>query len=182
MLGVVPKEAADPESGGETPVAMDSGVCGDCAARPRIRWRAVVFLLLASLSLLGEGERLRIDPRFRTPSATIYTYWGALRRNDVQTVQECFTEPDASQPFPGMLWFLPPVDDMDLHSMRLVSAEAGHLVAMYEVQFKPSGSDLLQSFVVLTELRRVGFEWRIVPPTGDEALPTWRPYRSAVDI
>lgn len=161
---------------------MGSGIRGERAARPRLSWRAVGLLVLASLSLLGEGERQRVDPRFKTPTATIYTYWRALRRNDVQTVQECFAEPGSSLPFPGMLWFLPPVDDMDLQSMRLVGAEAGHLTAMYEVQFKPAGSPLVESFVVSTELQRVGHEWRIVRPSGDPALPTWQPYRGAVDI
>jgi hypothetical protein len=182
MLGVEHGGAADPEFRGDTPVATGSGVRGEAAARPRLRWRAIVLLLLASLSLLGEGERFRIDPRFKTPSATIFTYWRALRFNDVQTVQECFSEPSASLPFPGMLWFLPPVDDMNLNSMRLVSAESGHLIAMYEVQFKPAGTELIQSFLVSTELQRVGHEWRIVPPSGDSGLPTWQTYRGAVDI
>jgi hypothetical protein len=137
---------------------------------------------LASVSLLGQGERFRVDARFRTPSATLRTYWRALRYNDVQTVQECFIEPRAARPFPGMLWFLPPVDDMDLRSMQLVGAEAGHLVAVYEVQYRPAGSSELQSCTLKTELRRVGQEWRIVPTPGEAAMPTWQLYRRTVDI
>ena len=72
--------------------------------------------------------------------------------------------------------------DWPTRSMQLVSADSGHLTAMCEVQFKPAGSLLVESFVISTELTRVGHEWRIVPPSGDAALPTWQPYRGAVDI
>jgi hypothetical protein len=143
--------------------------------------RRMVLLLLLAMSLMGQGERFQIDPRFRTPSATLHTYWEALRRQDLTTVNDCLTDPGLLRPFPGMLWFLPPVDEIQLKSMRLVGAEAGRMIAVYEVQFLPSGTEDLQTFVTTTELRRVGQEWRVVPAEGDE-LPAWQPFPRAVDI
>ena len=145
------------------------------------RWRAWGLLLVACVALLGQGERLRLDPRFRSPSAVLKTYWGALRDNDLNTVSECFTEPQASLPFPGMLWFLPPVDSLRIVSVQIVSASSSDMVTMYEVRFTPTGSTQAQHFIATSELRRLGREWRIVPPTGDAAMPEWKPYPRPVD-
>src|SRR5262245_20149449 len=41
----------------------------------RLTWRGALMIGLAALSLTGQGERFRVDPRFATPSATISTYW-----------------------------------------------------------------------------------------------------------
>ena len=145
------------------------------------RVRAWALLVLACVALLGQGERFRQDARFRSPGATLETYWGALRDNDLTTVTECFTEPQASLPFPGMLWFLPPVDSLRVASVHVVSAKVNDVVAMYEVRFTPAGSALGQHFVTTSELRRIGREWRIVPPTGEAAMPEWKPYPRPVD-
>ncbi len=139
------------------------------------------MLFVACAALLGQGERLRLDPRFRSPSAALATYWEALRDNDLSTVSECFTEPQASQPFPGMLWFLPPVDSLRVVSVRIVSANSRDMVTVYEVRFTPAGSTQTQHFIATSELRRAGGEWRIVPPSGDGAMPEWRPYPRPVD-
>jgi hypothetical protein len=140
------------------------------------RFRAWGLLLLACVSLLGQGERLRQDPRFRSPGAALETYWEALRANDVTTVAECFTEPEAAQPFPGMLWFLPPVDSLRVAEVRVVSATSGEIVAAYEVRFTPAGSARAQHFFTTSDLRRVGREWRIVPSPDGLSLPEWKPF------
>src|SRR5205085_9971493 len=121
------------------------------------------------------------DRRFRSPSAALETYWTALRDNDMNTVSECFTEPQASMPFPGMLWFLPPVDSLRITRVHVVSAQANEMVTMYEVRFTLPGPSLQQRFVTTSELRRIGREWRIVPPTGEAAMPEWKPYPRPVD-
>jgi hypothetical protein len=141
----------------------------------------VVLLLLFALSLVGQGERFQVDPRFRTPSETLRTYWGALGRQDLTVVNDCLADPGSLRPFPGMLWFLPPVDEIDLVSMRLVGAEAGRLIAVYEVRFRPQGTRDTHSFVTTTELCRIGQEWHVVP-AEDEDLPEWQPYPRPVDI
>jgi hypothetical protein len=143
--------------------------------------RAWALLLMGCATLLGQGERLRLDPRFRSPSAALETYWRALRDNDVTTVSECFTEPQGSLPFPGMLWFLPPVDSLRIVSVQVVSATSSDMVTMYEVRFTPTGSSQAQHFIATSELRRTGREWHIVPPTGDAAMPEWKPYPRPVD-
>ncbi len=144
--------------------------------------RTLALFALALVSLVGQGERFQIDSRFRSPGATLQTYWRALRYGDVQTVEQCFTDAGSSLPFPGMLWFLPPVDEIKLYSVRLVGAEAGHLVAVYEVRFRPAGSTDIESCIITTELRQVSHEWRIVPPSDDGSMPAWQPYRRSVDI
>jgi hypothetical protein len=144
--------------------------------------RAWALVLLACASLLGQGERLHLDPRFRSPGAVLETYWGALRDNDLETVSECFTEPQASLPFPGMLWFLPPVDSLGIGSVEILSASSDDIVAMYEVRFTPTGWTQSQHFIATSEIRRIDREWRLVPPTGEAAMPEWKPYPRPVDI
>jgi hypothetical protein len=143
--------------------------------------RAWALLLLACFALLGQGERFRQDTRFRSPGATLVTYWGALRDNDITTVSQCFTEPQASLPFPGMVWFLPPVDSLRVASVRVVAAKSDEITAMYEIQFTPAGMTQAQHFITTSELRRMGREWRIVPPTDPASMPEWKPYPRTVD-
>ena len=145
------------------------------------RARAWGFLLIACVALLGQGEQLRQDTRFRSPGAALTTYWAALRDGDMTTVNECFTDPQASQPFPGMVWFLPPVDSLKIASIHVVTAQSNAITALYEVQFTPQGTTRAQHFVTTSELRRSGREWRIVPPTDQAAMPEWKPYPRTVD-
>src|SRR5205814_4141924 len=44
--------------------------------------RGFVVIAIACMSLLGQGERSRVDPRFISPSATLTTYWNAMRSGD----------------------------------------------------------------------------------------------------
>ena len=55
------------------------------------------------------------------------------------------------------------------------------MVVMYEVCFTPAGTTGGQHFFTSSELRRVGPDWRIVPPTGEAAMPEWKPYPRPVD-
>ena len=145
------------------------------------RARAWGFVLIACAALLGQGEQLRQDARFRSPGAALTTYWAALRDGDMTTVTQCFTDPQASMPFPGMVWFLPPVDSLKIASIHIVSAQSNLITAMYEVQFTPEGTTQAQHFITTSELRRLGREWRIVPPTDQAAMPEWKPYPRTVD-
>lgn len=144
--------------------------------------RALLGLLAVCLTLLGQGERFEVDARFLTPSTTLHTYWESLERGDVETVAECFEDPGDVLPFPGMLWFLPPVDSIELRGLEVVEAERGRMVTAYEVRFRPTGYPEEQSFVTTTELVRSNHEWRILAPTGEASMPTWKPYPRAVDI
>ncbi len=145
------------------------------------RVRAWGFLFVACVALLGQGEQLRQDVRFRSPGAALTTYWAALRDGDMTTVTQCFTDPQASMPFPGMVWFLPPVDSLKVASIHVVTAQSNSITAMYEVQFTPAGTTQAQHFVTTSELRRLGREWRIVPPIDQAAMPEWKPYPRTVD-
>lgn len=117
-----------------------------------------------------------------TPSSTLHSYWESLQRGDVESVAECFDDPGDVLPFPGMLWFLPPVDSIELRGLEVVEAERGRMVTAYEVRFRPTGYPEEQSFVTTTELVRVGHEWRILAPSGEASMPSWKPYPRTVDI
>jgi hypothetical protein len=151
-------------------------------ARHPVAARGLLGLAVVCLALLGQGERFEVDARFMTPSATLHCYWESLQRGDVESVAECFDDPGEALPFPGMLWFLPPVDSIELRGLEVVEAERGRMVTAYEVRFQPTGYPEEQSFVTTTELVRVGHEWRILAPTGEASMPSWKPYPRAVDI
>ena len=81
-------------------------------------WRGAVAVLVVSLALLGQGERSRVDPRYRNPSSTLLTFWEALREGDADAVSDCFISDRADLPMPGALWFMPPTDDLWLTAFR----------------------------------------------------------------
>jgi len=153
----------------------------DTATRRGVAARSWALCGLVCLALLGQGERYDVDARFRTPGRTLETYWRAIRTNDLQTVGECFAEPQESLPFPGMLWFMPPVSDLKLRSVHVVAATSDAITTAYEVDFTPKGSTEEQSFVMTTRLQKLGFEWRIVARDGEAAMPAWKPYPRPVD-
>ncbi len=152
----------------------------DDRTRRGLAIRGWIMLALGCVLLLGQGERFQVDARFLTPGRTLDTYWRAIRHNDLQTVGECFSEPQ-SMPFPGMVWFLPPVDQLHIRSVHVVSAEGGKIVAAYEILFVPKGSQDAESFVTSSELVRVRHEWRIVPTEDASSMPPWKPYPRPVD-
>lgn len=199
--GPVPPGAPDPGGPGAPALAHDATFSGTAAtpcgvyppdrsggdggtAAPRRRIRALHRALvgLASFALLGQGERFVVDPRFSSPSATLVTYWSALRDNDERTVAQCVLEDVEGQPFPGMLWFMPPTREVRLESFRSLPVTSGRLFVTYEVRFRPVGAVEEQAFQTGNELVRTRGEWRIARGLGPAGLPEWHCIPRAVDI
>lgn len=170
---------ADPGCGVSTDV-HSKGEGEPHVRRGRLRIRFLVAL--AALALLGEGERSGVDPRFSTPTATLATYWSALRDGDAATMRECVTDDADGQPFPGMLWFMPPTRTVWLESFRSLPVTAGRLFVTYEVRFRPIGALEEQRFPTGHELVRSHGRWRIARGLGPASYPSWRPIARTVDI
>ena len=150
--------------------------------RPRIHWRTPLLVLFASLTLLGQGERVRIDPRFRSPSTTLITYWEALRTGDADMAFDCFVSHRDDQPMPGALWFLPPTDELWLNGFNSLPVTGGRVMVRYEVHYKPRGSGEERMFQTGSELVRSQGEWRIAQPLGQASMPEWKGEPAPVDI
>ena len=155
---------------------------GAAVPQRRLRTRHRALVGLAVIALLGQGERCLVDPRFSSPSATLATYWSALRDGDARAVGECLLDGTEGQPFPGMLWFMPPTREVRLGAFRSLPVAAGHLFVTYEVRFRPLGALEEQSFQTGNELVRLRGEWRIARGLGPASLPPWRAIPRAVDI
>lgn len=149
---------------------------------PRIRWRTLLPVLFASLTLLGQGERVRLDPRFRSPSTTLITYWEALRTGDADMAFDCFVSRRDDQPMPGALWFLPPTDELWLDEFNSLPVTGGRVMVRYEVHYKPRGSGEERMFQTGSELVRVQGQWRIAQPLGQASMPEWKGEPAPVDI
>ena len=167
----VADDATVPDSGAVVP-----------STRSGIGWRGVLVIGLASLALLGQGERSRVDPRFRTPSSALLTYWEALREGDADAVHDCFITDRGDLPMPGSLWFMPPTDDLWLTAFRSLPVSAGRVMVRYEVHFRPRGSRDERMFESGSELLRTKGEWRIAQPFGEASMPEWKPEHAPVDI
>ncbi len=148
---------------------------------PPVRARVWCGVGLVALMLLGAGEPWRADPRFRTPSATLDTYWQALRHDDGFTAEECQLEPNHDVPMPGSLWFLPPTTALRIANLHSLPVESGRVMVTYEVRFVPLGGGGEQVFRTAAELVRDRGEWRIGRPIGEVSLPEWKPIRRTVD-
>ncbi|MFN8587054.1 MAG: hypothetical protein U0704_04565 [Candidatus Eisenbacteria bacterium] len=144
-------------------------------------WRRALLVLLAAASLLGQGERFRVDPRFRAPSTTLLAYWEALRQGDGDTAYECFVEGRHDLPMPGALWFLPPTDDLWLTGFRSLPVTAGRVMVTYEVHYRPRGSGEERMFKTGSELVRTHGEWRISQPLGEVSMPEWKGVPGPID-
>jgi hypothetical protein len=142
----------------------------------------VLVVAFASLTLLGQGERAIVDPRFLSPSATLTTYWSSLRAGDACGAWECLVEGRHDLPRPGMLWFLPPTDELTLQEFRSLPITGGRILVSYEVRYRPAGSDELHSFRTADEMVRMRGEWRIARPIGEASMPDWQPTPRTVDI
>ncbi len=147
-----------------------------------MRARYLALVGLAAFTLLGQGERCLVDARFSTPSATLATYWSALRDGDAVTAGECVLEGTEGQPFPGMLWFMPPTRVVRLVDFRSLPVTAGRLYVSYEVRFRPLGATEEQCFQTGHELVRLHHGWRIARGLGTASLPQWRSIPRVVDI
>jgi len=185
----LPAADAGPEDSGTT--ATPSGVPltdrswgdgGVAVSRRRIRARHLTLVGIAAFALLGQGERCLVDARFSSPSATLATYWSALRDGDAATAGECVLEGTEGQPFPGMLWFMPPTREVRLEGFRSLPITAGRLYVSYEVRFRPLGAIEEQSFQTGHELVRLHGDWRIARGLGTASLPQWRSIPRTVDI
>lgn len=150
--------------------------------RSTLRPMHFVWLFLACVSLLGQGERCRVDPRFRSPSSTLHTYWSALRHDDGDTAFECFVEGRHDLPEPGALWFLPPTDELWLQGFHSLPVTAGRVMVSYEVHYRPKGVFEERMFKTGSELVRLRGEWRIAQPLGNASWPEWKPVPTPVDI
>lgn len=142
----------------------------------------MVACAIAAFGLMGQGEDMRVDPRFVSPSATLATYWRALRANDTATVEDCFTAGNAKAPFPGMLWFLPQSAELRLDSFRSLPVTNGRVMVSYEVHYLVPGDTDEESFQTGSELVRERGEWRIARALGEASMPEWRPVQRPVDI
>ena len=160
-----------------------SGDAGDAdRERSTPRRRDWLLVALLALGLFGLGERCRVNPGLVSPSATLQSYWEALRAGDESVAMECLVNGPSDLPVPGMLWFLPPASELWLDDFRSIPVESGRVVATYQVFFVPEGSDRVESFYTGSELVRTRGQWRIERPPGEaSSLPEWRPIRRAVD-
>ena len=150
--------------------------------RRRLKVRFLVLLGLGALSLLGQGEQCRVDTRFASPSATLATFWEALRVGDADGVWECFVEGRHDLPVPGQLWFLPPTDRITLAEFRSLPVTGGRMLVSYEVRYVPQGLDQERSFRTGDELVRLRGQWRIARPLGQASMPEWEPTPRPFDI
>ena len=147
-------------------------------SRHVVAWVAV---LIGCMTLLGQGERARVDPRFKSPSAVLCTYWGALSSNDVETARECFADPEDAVPVPGALWFLPPSRQLSVCPLKFLPVESHRVVATYQVRFRPVGARNDVGVMGGCELVKTRVGWRILGPT-DGGLPQWSPIPRSVDM
>jgi hypothetical protein len=139
------------------------------------------MVLVMAGSLLGQGERTRVDARFVSPSSTLMSYWEALRVNDADAAAECLSAGEHEVPFPGMLWFLPPTEQLSLEEFRSLPVASGRVMVTYVVRYRPKGEPVEQEFMFGNELLRTRGEWRIVRPLGEASMPEWQPSSGPVD-
>ncbi|HEV2106321.1 MAG TPA: hypothetical protein VGU27_11395 [Candidatus Eisenbacteria bacterium] len=142
----------------------------------------LVLVLAAAYSLLGQGERFRVDPRLSTPSATLQSFWESLRENDAVGAYDCLVEGRHDVPEPGALWFLPPTDELWLTGFRSLPVTAGRVMVSYEVHYRPSATGDERMFRTGSELVRTRGEWRIARPLGQASMPEWKPTPGPVTI
>ena len=115
----LPPVAPEHSGTSATPAGVSASDAPDRAGpRRKLTARHLWMVVLASLTLLGQGERCLVDPRFASPSATLLTFWSAMREGNAEEVWECFVEGRDDLPMPGMLWFLPPTERISLAEFR----------------------------------------------------------------
>ena len=178
-------EAASAQLSGTIPPSdgvESADMFGAAPLRRALSWRGGLAVLAGAFSLLGQGERARVDSRFVSPSSTLATYWSALRDDDVEGASECLVDGGDGVPEPGTLWFLPPTSDLTLTSFRTLSVTSSRLLVRYEVRYHPRGSRVDLRFETGNELVREHGEWRIARGIGEASMPEWKPIPRTVDI
>jgi hypothetical protein len=188
QLDRIPLRIAGENSGTvETHVGVEHGGATGASIAPfavpprRLDVRHLVIVLAVAASLLGQGERTRVDPRFVSPSSTLTSYWEALRVNDADAAAECLSAGEHEIPFPGMLWFLPPTEELSLEEFRSLPVASGRVMVTYVVRYRPKGGPLEQRFVFGNELVRTRGEWHIARPLGEASMPEWHSTSGPVD-
>jgi len=174
-------DVGTPEVGSGVAIESAAG-CPPIERRRISALRLCLVLVVGSFSVLGQGEQCRVDPRFISPSATLATFWEALRVGDADAVWECFVEGRHDLPVPGQLWFLPPTDRITLAEFRSLPVTAGRVMVTYEVHYVPRGLGEERSFRTGDELVRMRGQWRITRPLGQASMPDWEPTPRPVDI
>ena len=147
----------------------------------RLGIRGWLVVLLVAMSLLGQGEHSRVDPRFRLPSTTLQTYWDALAAGDADRAWTCFIDGKHDVPMPGSVWFLPATDDLWLTGYHALPVSADRVMVSYEVHYRDSWTGEERMFRFGNELVRQRGEWRIAKPIGEAGMPEWRPQVRPVD-
>ena len=141
-----------------------------------------LLLIAFCLSVLGQGQRCEVDPRFGSPTATLRTFWEALRLGDVETASQCIEDGGYTGPFPGMVWFMPPSHDLRLEAVRSLPVRRGRVLVNYEVHYFALGVSEELSFRTENHLVQVRGEWRIAPPFGNVSTQAWSPLHRLVPI
>ncbi len=147
----------------------------------RLGWQGWLVVMAVACTLLGQGERSRVDRRFRAPSTTLQTYWEALRAGDADGAWACFIDGRRDVPMPGSIWFLPSTDDLWLSGYRSLPVTAGRVMVSYEVHYRDRVTGDERMFRFGNELVRVNGEWHIAKPIGEASMPEWKPKERPVD-
>jgi len=141
-----------------------------------------LMVVCLCFALLGQGQRCDVDPRFASPTATLQTYWEALRAGDAETASMCIDEGSYTGPYPGSVWFMPESRDLRLESVHALPVRPGRVLVNYEVHYFALGASEEFSFSTGSHLVRVRGEWRIVPPFGDVSVQELRPIHRLAPI
>jgi hypothetical protein len=147
----------------------------------RLGWRGWFAVLAVAGSLLGQGERCRVERTYRAPSTTLQAYWEALRAGDAEAAWACFAEGRPDVPMPGAVWFLPTTDDLWLTGYRALPVAPSRVMVSYEVHYRDGWSGDERMFRFGNELVRQRGEWRIAKSIGEASMPEWKPKDRPVD-
>ena len=147
----------------------------------RLGWRGWFAVFAVSCSLLGQGERCRIERTYRSPCTTLQAYWEALRAGDADGAWACFAEGRPDVPMPGSVWFLPSTDDLWLTGYRALPVAPSRVMVSYEVHYRDGWSGDERMFRFGNELVRQRGEWHIAKSIGEASMPEWKPKDRPVD-
>ena len=168
-------EDPSPVFAGGEPEAWLPATAAPAREGTRLGWRGWFAVLTVSCTLLGQGERCRIERTYRSPATTIQAYWEALRGGDADAAWACFAEGRPDVPMPGAVWFLPSTDDLWLTGYRALPVAPSRVMVSYEVHYRDGWSGDERMFRFGNELVRQRGEWRIAKSIGEASMPEWKP-------